>query len=190
MSRELAWVKACFLAQELFARAAPAGAAAPAPLNRTNYDWIRRIWIMGQLKDLRSARSKHLKAAGWRERWSTAILFGAALAAGLSLLVFRETMNQGQPANDLLLFAIGLLPGVAAVLVGCSEKLAFRAMARQCDRMMELFARAIAMLPPTFEEADPGPVRNVLRELGAEAMRETAGWVSIYRERPFSLLQK
>jgi hypothetical protein len=33
-------------------------------------------------------------------------------------------------------------------------------------------------------------VRNVLRELGAEAMRETAGWVSIYRERPFSLLQK
>jgi hypothetical protein len=191
MCGEFTWVKTCLLTQELFHRITPAGAAPRATLNPTSYDWIRRIWINGQLKYLRSERSKHLNAAAWRERWATALLFVvAALAAGLLLPVFREAVNCGQPAHDLLLFAIGILPGVAAILVAYSAKLAFHGLARHCARMTELFARALAILPATLEESDLAPVRAAVRELGAEAMRDAAGWVAMDRARSISLLEK
>ena len=84
---------------------------------------------------------------------------------------------------------IGVMPAFAAVLLGYAEKLAFDAMARQYDRMAEVFGRAHDILPSTLAKADLSLVRETLRELGTEAMRENAEWVSIYRQRPISLPQ-
>jgi hypothetical protein len=186
MPGELAWVKTCLLRQDLSDMTAPV-AAARASLNGTSYDWIRRIWITGRLTSFRRTRSAYLKAAGWRERGAAAVLAAvAALAAALLVLACGDAAAPGQPARELLLFAIGVAVGVAALLAGYVEMLAFNAAARQRDRMANLFARALAVLPPALEEANLDLARNALRELGVEALRETAAWVSMRRPRSIS----
>jgi hypothetical protein len=189
MPRELAWVKTCLLMQELLDKATPAGAA-PTLLNRASYDWIRRIWIKGQFDWFTEKALTHFKAARLWARWSTAFLFVvAAFTAGLFALVLREATVHGEPIHDLFLFAMGILPGIAAIFVGYSEKLAFDAQARQYDRMAEVFGQADAILPPTLDAANINLVRDTVRELGVEVMRDNAEWVSTYRQRPISLPQ-
>jgi hypothetical protein len=190
MPRELAWVKTCLLGQELFDTAAQSSDAVPASLDGTPYDWIRRVWIEGQLRYFRRARGKHLDAAKWRESWSSRILFLVAILAGFLLaLESYEAVDRHDWSHELFLFLIGILPGVAAVLVGYCEKLAFNAQARQYDRMAEVFGRAHDVLPSELKPANADVVRAVMRQLGIEAMRDNAEWVSTYRERPISLPQ-
>lgn len=189
MPRELAWVKTCLLTQEL--HDAVSSTARPS-LSWASYDWIRRIWIKGQVGYFRKKQLLHLDDAELRIGLSKKILVAASgLVAILLVLVleFTNVMSRGTEGHDLFLFAIGVMPGVAAVLVGHAEKLAFDAMARQYDRMAEVFGRALEILPRTLLEADPDLVCATLRELGTEAMRENAEWVSIYRQRPISLPQ-
>jgi hypothetical protein len=188
MPRELAWVKTCLLMQELHGAAEE---ATRGSLDAASYDWIRRIWIGGQASWFRKKRPAHLGAAEWRVSWSTYILLTAVVLACILLALVSEPVYQlvgrGKWAHDLFLFTIGAMPGIAAVLVGYSEKRAFNAMARQYDRMAELFARALEVLPESFAPANVDLARGALRELGAEAMRENAEWVSIFRQRPISL---
>ena len=50
--------------------------------------------------------------------------------------------------------------------------------------MRMLFGRAGDLLPEQLDQANAALTRAVYLELGQEAMRETAEWVSIYRQRP------
>jgi hypothetical protein len=195
--RELAWVKTCLLTQELLDAAEQAASVAP---DETTYRWTRRIWVDGQWEYFRAKSPSHLESAEWRENWSKRILIAAViLALVLGCLTFMiamhvrfdplESAHRRQWAHDLFLFVIGALPAVAAVLVGHSEKLAFNAQSRQYDRMAELFGRALELLPEDFAKVDEKLARATFRELGTEAMREHAEWVSIYRQRPISLPQ-
>ena len=87
-----------------------------------------------------------------------------------------------------LLMVVGLLPGSAAALAAFSERLAFKAQARQYDRMRILFERAYQLLPERIDATTASLVRAVYRELGVEAMRENAEWVAVYRQRPIEPL--
>jgi hypothetical protein len=187
MPRELAWVKTCLLTQELYDAV---DKTTGTSLNWTGYDWIRRVWIEGQLSYFRKKRPVHFDEAEVRIDLSKKILVAAfGLVCILLFLVVARWTERDNWEHNLSLFAIGVMPGVAAVLVGYAEKLAFDAMARQYDRMAEVFGRASEILPRTLVEADANLVCDTLRELGAEAMRENAEWVSIYRQRPISLPQ-
>lgn len=185
MSGELAWVKTCLLRQELSDMTAPA-AAARASLNAASYDWIRRIWIAGRLRSFRRTRLKYVYAARRRERGAWAIV--AAVVAVAAVLVCRDAMEPGEPARKMLLFAIGFLPGVAALLAGYA--LAFKATARQRDRVAKVFSRALGVLPPALDEANPDRARKTVREIGVEALRETASWLSMCRRRPISVREE
>jgi hypothetical protein len=85
---------------------------------------------------------------------------------------------------DIPLIVVGLLPGVAAVLTGYSERLAFKAQARQYDRMRMLFERAYHLLPSEIDDDATALAHALYQELGMEAMKEHAEWVAIYRQRP------
>jgi hypothetical protein len=193
MPRELAWVKTCLLTRELHDAADNKGI--PGSLNEMSYDWVRRIWIAGQAAYFKKRRPAHLEKAQWRESWAKRILVAAVVFAGLllalALVIAGEEgswISRDTWPHSLFLFTIGAMPGVAAVLFGYSEKLAFNAQARQYDRMAELFTRALEILPPTLLQTNPDLARDALRELGTEAMRENAEWVSLYRQRPISPL--
>jgi hypothetical protein len=188
MPRELAWVKTCLLNEELldFANESPA-----APPDPRSYGWARTLWIDGQLAYFRSKGPQHLEDAERREKISLFILAGALIFA-IALLVGRWFDVQPLApfvlhhhwGQELLLFGIAMLPGLAAVLAGYGEALAFRAQSRQFDRMRELFERAEFLLPPTPDPVQSERVRGLFREIGSESMRENAEWVAIYRQRP------
>jgi hypothetical protein len=188
LPRELAWVKTCLLNEELLDFASEISAAA---LDPRSYGWARAIWIEGQLSYFHSKGPQHLEDAERREKISLIILAGALIAA-VALLAGRwfdarpldPFVLHHQWGQELLLFCIAMLPGLAAVFAGYGEALAFRAQSRQFDRMRELFERALYLLPPTPDPTHSEHVRGLFREIGSEAMRESAEWVAIYRQRP------
>ena len=47
-----------------------------------------------------------------------------------------------------------------------------------------LFERACELLPEQLEQGNAALTRAIYLELGQEAMRESAEWVSTYRQRP------
>src|SRR5262249_14937270 len=77
---------------------------------------------------------------------------------------------------------LGLLPGIAAALAGYAERLAFKAQARQYDRMRMLFERAYSLLPQDINETTIPLVGGLYRELGIEAMKENAEWLPFFRQ--------
>src|SRR5262249_60180017 len=84
----------------------------------------------------------------------------------------------------LIVLVVGLLPIGDGGLSWYSERLAFKAQARQYDRMRMLFERAYQLLPPETDDENASLAHALYHELGTEAMRESAEWVAIYRERP------
>jgi hypothetical protein len=106
-----------------------------------------------------------------------------------ALLWLRHVGSHWQQLEHGLIIFIGLLPGVAAAWTGYSERLAFKAQARQYDRMRMLFERAYDLLPTDIDDQSKALARALYRELGMEAMRENAEWVAIYRQRPIQPLQ-
>jgi hypothetical protein len=187
MPRELAWAQTCLRRQELFDLlfgSAPSSPAARPALTAVTYNWIRHMWIEGQLRYFTSGRSQYVRATRWQAMAVAAIVaVSAALAAVVLLLMGRGGFDQSLPAHAVALFAVGLLPGVAALLAGYGAALGFSATARRHDRMADVFGRALAILPPTLDAENTDLVRDVVRDVGAEAMRETASWLSTSRRR-------
>jgi hypothetical protein len=201
MPQELAWVKTCLLAQELLDKGTPARHAVPPWRDKGNYAWICDTWIKGQATYFDKARKRHLGDALRQARRSTWILVAIAVLAAILLLVVlhiagntaygpvSEWLSRGRWAHDLFLFSISILPVVAALLVGYSEKLAFNAQARRYDRMRAVFNQALHIVPRALALGKVDLAHDTLRELGAEMMRDNAEWVSTYRERPITLPQ-
>jgi hypothetical protein len=180
---ELAWVKICLRTLELLDRAE--GAANERALDPECHAIARRCWVFGQYFFFRRRGFQHNTRAEVLETWSSIFLMTTVL---LVPLLFLAVSDPRTTMHTVVLLAIGLLPGLAAVLTGYSERLALNAQARQYDRMRELFWRAYELLPAEIDGKTATPVRAVYRELGIEAMRENAEWVAVYRQRPIQPL--
>ena len=181
---ELAWVKICLRTLELLDRAE--GVAHERALDPVCHGIARRCWVFGQYAFFRRRGFHHNSVAEALETWASVLLMMTAfLLAPLILFVhIGKTVFFGVD----LLMVIGLLPGSAAALAAFSERLAFKAQARQYDRMRTLFERAYQLLPERIDATTASLVRAVYRELGVEAMRENAEWVAVYRQRPIEPL--
>jgi hypothetical protein len=190
---ELAWVKTCLLTLEFLDHAEKTGAARPA--EPTAYFWLRDLWVKGQHGYFKkSAHRNDEYAAVHEERWF-AFLFGSIGFAIALILAKRGMMGvdagyfrDHQVLHDVAIFFIGVLPAVAAAFLGYSEKLAYKAQARQYDRMRSVFAQALTHLPEKLPSGDCSRFKRLFYYLGVEAMREQADWVAIYRQRPIQPL--
>jgi hypothetical protein len=80
------------------------------------------------------------------------------------------------------------LPGIAAALASYSERLGFAAQAQQYERMRLLFRRADELLPNDLH-GQAHQIWQLYRQLGIEALKESADWVAIYRQRPIKPIQ-
>ena len=189
------WVKTCLRTLELLdARNSPADAN-----HRFDTDgdaWARTFWVDGQLDFFRRRGPEHDRRAERFEKWSLAlVIISIAFAALLFLtdainldgvMVFAGNVfywDHENWAHRTAILLIGLLPGLAAVFTGYSERRALKAQARQFDRMRVVFQRAHDLL----ELSQPNNfalTRALYAEHGREAMEENAEWVAIYRQRP------
>jgi hypothetical protein len=181
---ELAWVKTCLLTLELLDHAEHP--AARRPLDEpTAYCWLRDLWVEGQGSYFSRSARRYDELAAIHEDRSFAMLIASILVAlALIFLARAEHLIHHTWPYDAMIFIIGVLPGVAAAFIGFSEKLAYKAQARQYDRMRGVFAQALAHLPEKLPSADCSRFKELFYQLGMEAMREHAEWVAIYRQRP------
>jgi hypothetical protein len=194
---ELTWVKNTLRALALFHR--PQSQPQPQLNDAMAYHTVRKYWVLGQERYFAQQRERHDRRSNMYENWSY-VCFGIATVFVISMLVSifgwlpildkQVTMfGISLRIRDLMLMASGLLPGIAAALTGYSERLAYAAQANQYERMRLLFKRAHDLLPEQFSQDMQPAAWLVFRQLGMEAMKESADWVSIYRQRPIRSLQ-
>jgi hypothetical protein len=178
---ELAWVKMCLRTLERLDQ--PDGRPSHR-IDPAGHAIAKRCWVHGQFEFYRRQGARHNERAESNEAHSSVLLLLSPflfVPILLYLLIFRAEHHWLPQAIVLFL---GILPGIAAVLTGYSERLAFNAQARQYDRMRMLFERACHLLPQEADEETMPLAYALYHELGVEAMRENAEWVAIYRQRP------
>jgi hypothetical protein len=184
-SNELAWVKICLRTLERLDK--PDGRA-PDRIDPTGHAIARQFWVHGQFAYFKRQGFRHNSLAETIQSWSDILLLLSPFVFVPILIYLRlanaDTTWFGIDAQHIVLAIVGLLPGVAAVLAGYSERLAYQAQARQYDRMRALFERAYDLLPSEINDGNLALARALYQELGVEAMKEHAEWVTIYRQRP------
>ena len=181
---ELAWVKIVLRVLDLVElgdRSSERGR-----LDAAGHAVARESWVRGQYA--------YFRTRGYRlKRHADAIsAHGLLLAASAPFVIVPIVLAFTSPAplgaesalRTILLIASGLFPGIGSIMNEYSERLALAARARQYDRMRMLFERAGDLLPEQLDQANAALTRALYLELGQEAMRESAEWVSIYRQRP------
>jgi hypothetical protein len=178
---ELAWVKICLRTLERLDRA-QGGIA--YKIDQIGHAIARRFWVQGQHDYFKRQGLGHNTSVEAVETRALVLL----VVSPFVLVPVLVHWGHGK-LEDLLAILTALLPGYAAASTGYSERLAFKAQARQYDRMRMLFERAYELLPAEIDEASKAQALALYRELGMEAMRENAEWVAIYRQRPIQPLQ-
>jgi hypothetical protein len=180
---ELAWVKICLSVLALVEAAEPP--TVEQRLDPTSEAIARIYWVKGQLAFFRQGASRHTTFAGKLENSALVLLaVSPFLIVPIAIAAAPAAGAQDTVLRQVLLVISGLLPGLGTALNGYSDKLALKAQARQYDRMRMLFERALELFPATIDDASTSVIRSVYAELGAEALKEQAEWVAIYRQRP------
>jgi hypothetical protein len=180
--RELDWIKTCLRAVELIDERTP-----HQPAHRPETDGYRYAhnWVKGQRDFFTRRGPDHDHRADVLEIRSVALLLTSMI---LAATLFVSGQYFGWEHREFrygtLIFFVGLAAALAAIFAGRSEKLALNAQARQYDRMRALFERAYDILPQEDESKNFRQMQALFAELGAEAMKENAAWVEIYRQRP------
>jgi hypothetical protein len=181
---ELAWVKIALRALELVESGD--GSSVQGQLDTAGHAVARHGWVRGQYA--------YFRTRGYRLKRHADVIsaHGLVLAASAPFVIVPIVLAFTSPApagaesalRTMLLIASGLLPGIGSIMNEYSERLALAARARQYDRMRMLFGRASELLPEQLEQGNAALTRAIYLELGQEAMRENAEWVSTYRQRP------
>ena len=181
---ELAWVKIALRVLELVESGD--ASSVQGRLDTAGHAVARHGWVQGQYA--------YFRTRGYRLKRHADVInaHGLVLAASAPFVIVPIVLafTSPAPAGDesalrtILLIASGLLPGIGSIMNDYSERLALDARARQYDRMRMLFGRAYELVPEQLEQGDAALTRAIYLELGQEAMRESAEWVSTYRQRP------
>jgi hypothetical protein len=185
---ELAWIKICLRTIDLcYHKEAETGGAG---MDSESHRIARRFWVYGQLIYFQRQGNEYNRRAEFLESWTKVIFFTTPFfLIPFILSALGQSEFMGVKPHEVFLAALGLLPGVAAVLSSYAERLGLTAQARQYDRMRMLFKRAYDLLPETLDAPTARLARSLYRELGIEALKESADWVAIYRQRPIAPVQ-
>lgn len=156
---------------------------------------VANDWVQGQHEYFgRTVRKqeRHLKKL---ERW-TKVLLGVGLIAVVAVFIatFRHQLERvyhleelPERVHALIVATIGLAPAAAGLIHGYAEQRALSVHIRRYARMRLLFAAAMRVLDVPMKREEWAAARDVLAELGREALEENADWVMLHRERPIEL---
>ena len=180
--KESEWIRKAILAGDLHDDIA-GGETLAAPADGLQFavkHWVKgqnAFFERAQARDQRQLGRINIAAriAGW---------LGTATVVVFLTLWWRGALfaDSAQISKTLLVLAIALLAGGGAALQGYADKRALEAQARRYARMRGIFQSALRMLERPGQDAARS--REVLRELGKEALVENADWVMLHRDRP------
>ena len=157
--------------------------ASPGP--RDSMTLVLEHWLRSQCRFFEEAipRDKALREG---HEWLVRILMGVGLTLAVVALRFL-TRLEGTIWHGLFLVAAGMAPVGAALIHGYIEKRAFSEHLRRYGRMSMLFDCACRRLDDLLRVGDHAAARQLIRELGREALAENGDWVILHRERPLEV---
>lgn len=183
---ELNWIRFAIRAWDLdlLSRSSSVPSAA-------HYEMIRQCWVFDQARYFgKSARLRQDYRKLFELGMLAFFLCGVLLALGAGLWgVFSHPMPQGEDSvhHRWLVVLMGFTPAIAAAFAGYAEKIAIAAEARQFARMVDIFMLAARQLTLLMQHAEYDRARQVLIEIGKEALEENGQWVMLHRERPLEV---
>lgn len=131
------------------------------------------------------------------ERWELGhhrVVSGLFLGS-IAIAVFYLVISYfGFPADKeshlphVFVFAIGMMPVLAAVVGAYAEVMAFAAQAQRYRFMADIYIHASEKLKQATVMGDSEQVRSILRELGSVALEENSNWVLMHRDHPLEVM--
>lgn len=156
--------------------------------DHADIDFVFEAWVKDQVGYFR-ASAKRLGKTG---RWVKLVSLGFFAAGLLKTAVLFVMWNHFDEINFLghwSLVSAGSLPIVGALIESLSDRMGYTARARQHAVLAGIFARAMQAYENLRAQAgdQSAALRELLRELGREALIENADWLTLRRDRPLVL---
>lgn len=173
---ELDWIRYVLNAATIVLRSKSSRAHHSSLMQRLEH--AHRNWVQSQCVYF---TNKHLREARQLGRFHRGInlTFGAAFLLAIVQLAINDTYA--------IIIPMGLLPVVAALLVGYIEKIGLHGHIKSSTFMADLFQRAERRVDAMLRRGDHRAAQQLLVELGKEALRENADWLLYHRERPLEV---
>lgn len=186
---ELEWVRLVLRTQLRMANNWSPGVAERSPASQDRLHVIRNLvlphWVVDQGGFFAGATRRDHHKLERRERWERRlVVIGIVTGALLLLLPLLGAQPYSVAWQHFLLVVMGFGPAVAAAISGYTERMAFAPQAKRYHWMAELFARAEARLRAAGDAGNDNEARQIMLELGNEALGENGDWVMMHRERP------
>lgn len=156
-------------------------AAREVPVESSHQSAVIRNWVDSQFEYFGRTSYREKTKERRISRFAT-----FALIAGFGLIGFDMIYQFliGHSALPLVLYISSVMPIIAGLLFGYSEKRALRDHVKQYERMGELFSVAKYRIDILAKESDFPEIRNLLFDLGKEALKENGMWAITHHKRP------
>jgi hypothetical protein len=189
---ELDWIRNSFRGWDVlsdFAATEPSADIAERIKN------VRRLWVDDQKSYFKRAAERDEDRLKRIEVWSKYLVYcSLAVAVGLLGFVIREWWHRvpvramfasfKYEDEDIPVVIVDITLAGAALLHNYANGTAYREHVKQYKRMEGIFRQMSNILDATN---DPGIDRKMVKKLGEEALRESADWVLLHRERPLDV---
>lgn len=136
---------------------------------------VSTCWVDSQLEYFRRTLKLDEHELKRKERSIDLFFF-----AGLLFATAQMFLGWGHA----MILAMGVLPVVAAMIHGYTEKRALAELVKQYERLGMIFVNAASYLRNLLKEKRYDEARALIHEVGVEALTENGDWVLLHRERP------
>ena len=158
------------------------------PVPKQNLNLVYKHWIKDQENYFMKCAQRQHEKLEKLERYSD-WLYGSGLFVSIIAIVFWDFLEHAKGLHHMLIVFMGFTPIVAALWINYSEKISLHAQSKQYSRFAIIFNRARKIFESLKEntEANQIQIKQLVKELGKEALIENGDWVLLRRERPIEI---
>lgn len=151
-------------------------------------DFVFKAWVKDQVAYF-SASAKRLSKTGRWVKLASLGFFAAGLLKTAVLFVMWNHFDAVGFLGHWSLVSVGSLPIVGALIESLSDSMGYAARAKQHAVLAGVFSRATLAYENLRARAgdQTAALRELLYELGKEALMENADWLTLRRDRPLVL---
>lgn len=193
-SGQMGWMQLALRGPALWAAAL--GLSLPGPRRQTVIEgWLRPqidFFLGNEERPGRAAMNRDAAEGG--ERWSRRFLLAGLTVAGIIFvletgtrllgLTFDGHEHEANLTREVLLLCAALGPALAAFFTISIEKRAYEAHGDTFELMGRIFRRALREAETPDVRASDAEFRNLMIDLGREALSENVEWLMDHRHRP------
>jgi len=165
------------------------------------FNKIYERWILDQKKYFKKRSNDKTKSVE-KEKKVTALFFTSAMLCVIGffilhgILLYKNGFSMGffnmKPISDwkvyhIILVVIDLMMVLGAANATYVKTMIFAEEAKQYQRMCDIFYRGEKMVKNFIEKGDWGSAKEIILELGKEALSENGDWLLTQRSRPIEI---